>query len=150
LGEPRRGDLDGLLRASGERLVGRSVEECPPGNLPIARDLVYDGFEMAWYDLLGKYLSVPVWYLLGGKRTERVPVDYWMGRCSPEDTARRTRRAVECGFQGVKMKCAFGDPIAERVRAVREVAPGFSVILDANERLHDLERAREVSRSLEP
>jgi muconate cycloisomerase len=73
-----------------------------------------------------------------------------MGRCSPDDTARRTRRALESGFQGVKMKCAFGDPIAERVRAVREVAPSFSVILDANQRLYDVERATQVGRALEP
>ncbi len=150
LGEPVRGDLEPLLRASADRLIGKSVFDCPPGNLPIDRDVVYDGFEMAWYDLLGRHLEVPVWHLLGGRRSDRVPVDYWMGRCTPEDTARRTRRAVELGFQGVKMKCKYGDPISERVRAVREGAPGFSVVLDPNERLHDVERAMEVSSSLDP
>ena len=149
LGEPRRGDLEPLLRSSAERLVGKGMVECPPGNLPIPRDAVYDGFEMAWYDLLGKHLGVPVWHLLGGKRAEAVPIDYWMGRCTPEDTARRTRRAVQLGFQGVKMKCALGDPIAERVQAVRDVAPGFSIVLDANERFYELAHAVTVARSLD-
>lgn len=103
-----------------------------------------------WYDLLGKYLNVPVWHLLGGRRVDRVPVDYWMGRCTPEETARRTQRACDLGFTGVKMKCAFGDPIAERVDAVRSVAPDFSIVLDPNERFYDVERTLQVAHTLEP
>ena len=67
---------------------------------------VYDGFEMAWYDLLGKYLEVPVWHLLGGKRVDRVPVDYWMGRCTPEDTATRTERARALGVASARAASA--------------------------------------------
>lgn len=44
----------------------------------------------------------------------------------------------------------LGDPVAERVRAVRTVAPHFSVVLDANERFYDVERALEVARTLDP
>lgn len=150
LGEPRRGDLEPLLHAAAGRLTGQPLLACPPGNLPIARDLVYDGFEMAWYDLLGKHLGVPVWHLLGGQRVPRAPVDYWMGRCTPEETAQRTQRALALGFTGVKMKCAFGDPIAERVQAVRAVAPTFSIVLDPNERFYDVERTRQVAHTLEP
>ncbi|MFH1569770.1 MAG: mandelate racemase/muconate lactonizing enzyme family protein [Gemmatimonadota bacterium] len=155
LGEPRRGDLGALLRRQGEMLVGRSVGEMPAGGLPLPHGedyesyIVYEAFEMAWYDLLGRHLGVPVWQLLGGKRAGRVPIDYWMGRCTPEETARRAGMARDLGFRGVKMKCALGDPIAERVRAVREAAPGFGVVLDPNERLEDLEGALRVSRSLE-
>ncbi|MCE7987071.1 MAG: hypothetical protein DYG89_38350 [Caldilinea sp. CFX5] len=150
LGEPRRGDLEPLLQASAQRLIGQPLLACPPGNLPLARDLVYDGFEMAWYDLLGKYLGVPVWHLLGGRRVDRVPVDYWMGRCTPEETARRTQHALALGFNGVKMKCAFGDPIAERVAAVRAVAPDFTIVFDPNERFYDVERTLQVARTLDP
>lgn len=150
LGEPRRGDLEPLLQAAAQRLMGQPLLACPPGNLPIARDLVYDGFEMAWYDLLGKHLGVPVWHLLGGQRVARAPVDYWMGRCTPEETARRAQRALVLGFNGVKMKCAFGDPIAERVAAVRAVAPDFAIVLDPNERFYDVERTLQVARALEP
>jgi L-alanine-DL-glutamate epimerase-like enolase superfamily enzyme len=57
--------------------------------------------------------------------------------------------ALDLGFQGVKMKCALGDPIAARVAAVREVAPSFSIVLDANERLYDVEQTVAVSRSLD-
>jgi muconate cycloisomerase len=155
LGEPRRGDLGEALREQADMLIGKSLLDLPVGNLPLphAEDyesyIIYEAFEMAWYDLLGRHLGVPVWHLLGGKRIDRVPIDYWMGRCTPEATAERTAIAVELGFRGVKMKCALGDPIAERVRAVRQVAPRFSVVLDPNERFESLDGAVQVSRSLE-
>lgn len=154
-GEPRRGDLREPLTKCAEMIIGKTLPELPVGNLPLphADDyesyIIYEAFEMAWLDLLGKHLGLPVWHLLGGKLIDRVPIDYWMGRASPEDTARRTQKAVELGFRGVKMKCKLGDPIVERVRAVREVAPHFSIVLDPNERFESLAGAKEVSRSLE-
>jgi L-alanine-DL-glutamate epimerase-like enolase superfamily enzyme len=155
LGEPRRGDLGDALRQQADLLIGKSLIELPVGNLPLPHGedyesyIIYEAFEMAWYDLLGQHLGVPVWHLLGGKRVDKVLIDYWMGRCTPEATAERTKIAVESGFHGVKMKCALGDPIAERVRAVREVAPSFSVVLDPNERFENPEGAIQVSKSLE-
>ena len=155
LGEPRRGDLYEPLRRYADMMVGKSVADLPIGNLPLPHGdsyesyIIYEAFEMAWLDLLGKHLEVPMWHLLGGKLIDRVPVDYWMGRADPEDTARRTQKALELGFSGVKMKCDLGDPIAERVRAVREVAPHFSIVFDPNERFENPAGAIEVSRSLE-
>jgi len=155
LGEPRRGDLGESLRQQGDLLIGKSLAELPVGSLPLPHGedyesyIVYEAFEMAWYDLLGKHLGVPVWHLLGGKQADAVAIDYWMGRCTPEDTYRRAVTARDLGFGGVKMKCALGDPIAERVRAVREAAPELGVVLDPNERFEDLEGALTVSESLE-
>jgi muconate cycloisomerase len=155
LGEPRRGDLGEAIRSTGQLLVGRQLLDLPAGHLPLPHGddyesyIIYEAFEMAWLDLLGQHWGVPVWHLLGSKRIDRVAVDFWMGRCSPEDTARRAQRAVEMGFRGVKMKCALNDPIAERVRAVRNVAPHFTIVLDPNERFEDVAGAARVSRSLE-
>lgn len=155
LGEPPRGDIYTPLRQSADLIVGKSLPELPFGNLPLPRGdtyksyMIYEAFEMAWLDLLGKHLGVPVWWLLGGKRIDCVPVDYFMGRADPEETARRTQVAVEKGFRQIYFKCALGDPIVERVRAAREVAPDFPIVLDPNERFHDIEGAVEVSRSLE-
>jgi len=149
LGEPRRGDLGGPLREQADRLIGQTV----PFSLLHGDDyesyIVYEAFEMAGLDLLGKHLGVPVWQLLGGKRIDRVSIDYWMGRCTPDETGERAKQAKALGFHGVKMKCALGDPIAERVRAVREVAPEFSVVLDPNERFNDLGGALQVAQSLD-
>jgi len=155
LGEPRRGDLGYPLTQYADMIIGKTLADLPVGNLPLPHGddyesyIIYEAYEMAWLDLLGKHLGVPVWHLLGGKLIDRVPIDYWMGRASPEDTARRTAKAVERGFRGVKMKCTLGDPIAERVRAVRDVAPHFSIVLDPNERFDDPDGAIAVSRSVE-
>ena len=155
LGEPRRGDLLEPLRQYANAIIGKTLLELPVGNLPLPHGdtyesyIIYEAYEMAWLDLLGKHLGVPVHYLLGGKLVDHVPVDYWMGRASPDETARRTRLASELGFQSVKMKCKFGDPIAQRVEAVRQEAPHFSIVFDPNERFDTVENTLEVSRSLE-
>lgn len=154
LGEPRRGDLDEPLCEYAEMMIGRSLSELPIGNLPLPHTdeyesyIVYEAYEMAWLDLLGKHLGVPVHHLLGGKLIDRVPVDYWMGRADPEETSRRVELALELGYQGVKMKCALGDPIAERAHAVREVAPHFSMVFDPNERFETVANTIEISQSL--
>ena len=155
LGEPRRGDLYAPLKEFADRLIGKTLTDLPVGNLPLPRGnayedyIIYEAYEMAWLDLLGKHLGVPVHHLLGGKRIDRVPVDFWMGRGTPEDTAARAQSGLAVGFHGMKMKCALGDPIAARVEAVRAVAPDWSIVLDPNERFNDPAGAVEVSRSLE-
>ena len=154
LGEPRRGDLYEPLKEYADLIIGMSLAELPLGNLPLPHGddyesyIIYEAYEMAWLDLLGKHLGVPIHHLLGGKLIDRVPIDYWMGRADPEESARRTQLAVGLGFSGVKMKCKLGDPIAERVAAVRQVAPHFSIVLDPNERFDNPAGAMEVSRSL--
>ncbi len=156
LGEPRRGDLHAPLKQYAEQLIGKRVIDLPIGNLPLPHGdsyesyIIYEAFEMAWLDLLGKHLGVPLWHLLGGKLVDRVPIDFWMGRMTPDDTARRAHWAVANGFHGVKMKCTLDDPIADRVRAVREVAPSFPIVLDPNERFLNPAGAMHVARSLEP
>ena len=155
LGEPRRGDLYGPLCEFADMMIGKSLPELPVGNLPLPHSddyesyIIYEAFEMAWLDLLGRHLGVSVHHLLGGKRIDRVPIDFWMGRGTPEDTAQRAGMGVEMGFHGMKMKCKLSDPIAERVAAARSVAPHISIVLDPNQRFEDLDGALQVSRSLE-
>ena len=155
LGEPRRGDLAAPLKQYADMLIGKRLQDLPVGNLPLPHGdnyesyIIYEAFEMAWLDLLGKHLNVPAWHLLGGKLVDRVPIDFWLGRMTPENTAERTRLAVEMGFHGLKMKCKLGDPIAERVAAVREIAPHFSIVLDPNDRFENPAGAVHVSRTLE-
>lgn len=155
LGEPRRGDLYRPLKEYADLIIGKTLCKLPVGNLPLSHGdayesyIIYEAYEMAWLDLLGKHLGVPVHHLLGGKRVDRIPIDFWMGRGSPEDTAARAVRGLELGFHGMKMKCALGDPIAERVSAVRSVAPHFSIVLDPNGRFEDVTGTIAVSRSLE-
>jgi muconate cycloisomerase len=113
-------------------------------------DAVYDAVEMAIYDLAGKALGVPVHKLLGGAWRDRVAVDYWCGRMSPADCARRAREAVARGFRGIKMKCALEDPMVERVQAIAEAAgPAFAITIDPNERFYRPAEALALARQLE-
>ncbi len=150
IGETYRGVPEADIRRNIDLLVGKDPMALNLGALPIPKDRAYDGFEVALFDLVGKALSVPVWKLLGGRYRDRVLVDYWCGRQTPEDIARTARMAVERGFTGLKMKCALEDPMVERVRAIADAAgPAFRIIIDPNERFHHPAHAVRLARQLE-
>ncbi len=150
IGETYRGAAEADIRRNVGLLVGKDPMALNLGALPIPKDRAYDGFEVALYDLVGKALGVPVHKLLGGRYRDRVLVDYWCGRQTPEDIARTARTAAERGFTGLKMKCALEDPMVERVRAIAEAAgPAFRVIIDPNERFHHPAHAVRLARQLE-
>ena len=87
--------------------------------------------DMALHDLCGKLAGVPVWRLLGLRRTGP-PTSWtiWLG--DPDDMARRTER-VGNRFSRLKLKLGAGDgQDVERVRAVRGVT-GLPLQVDVNE-----------------
>ena len=157
LGEPRRGDLYEPLKKYADMIIGKTLAELPVGNLPLPHGdvyesyIIYEAYEMAWLDMLGKHLGVPVHHLLGGKMIDRIPCDYWMGRGDAEETAKRVKKGVDLGFTGFKMKCRPGDPStpAERVEAAKDVAPTIPLVLDFNDSLPTLADAVKVGKSLE-
>lgn len=62
------------------------------------------GVEMAMWDALGKHLDAPLHQLLGGKCTEEVPVSSPLGILSPERSREYARKALEAGFDVLKVK----------------------------------------------
>jgi muconate cycloisomerase len=93
--------------------------------------------QLAVYDLVGKRLGRPLHALLGGAFRRRVSVDAWMGRMSPDDSARAAQRAREHGFCGIKLKAALDDPVVERTAAVRHACgENFAITVDPNERFY--------------
>ncbi len=148
VGETGRSESEASVKACAEALHGIRIRDLPLRRLPLPPNESAYGFEVAVLDLLGKMLEVPVHHLLGGKVRDRVKIDFWMGRCAVEDTARRARRARDLGFRGVKIKCTLEDPIAERVRAIQENIPGATVTLDPNERFYTLSGAKEAAERL--
>ncbi|MFB9993891.1 o-succinylbenzoate synthase [Deinococcus oregonensis] len=87
--------------------------------------------EMAFWDLWAKHLGVPLWQVLGGVRTS-VPVGISLGiQASAQATTDLATRAVEDGYQRVKLKIKPGwdeQPVA----AVREAHPQIQLTVDAN------------------
>ena len=76
--------------------------------------LVGIGMTMPYYgtppappnDLIGKAIGWPLCRIFGGKLQNRLLVDYWISRMSPEDSANAAKLAASQGFHGIKMKCA--------------------------------------------
>jgi len=91
------------------------------------------GLMGALYDIMGKYLEVPAYKLMGRKVRDRVPVAAWTRPASPEDLAREVQRAAAEGYMIFKMHtCEYYD-VLEQNRAVEEVAPeGFKMHYDFN------------------
>jgi len=91
------------------------------------------GLMGALYDVMGKYLEVPAYKLMGQKVRDRVPVAAWTRPASPEDLAKEVQRAVAEGYMTFKMHtCEYYD-VLEQNRAVEEVAPeGFKMHYDFN------------------
>ena len=176
LGETPRGIAAAPVRAAADALIGADPLALSWQNLPLIPDMsallvgwnapgypprpyelpltlrspAYDTFEMAIFDLGGKALGVPVHRLLGGAYRERVPVDFWIGRRTPEDAGRKAREARAMGYTGLKMKAAAEDPMLERVQAITEAAgPDFLLVIDPNERFYRPAEALRIARQLE-
>ncbi len=94
---------------------------------------VHLGLAGALYDVMGKYLEIPAYKLMGTKLRDRVPVAAWTRQADPEELSREIRRAVDQGYTLFKMHtCAHYD-IFEQNRAVEDVAPeGFLMQYDLN------------------
>src|SRR4029077_1562693 len=92
----------------------------------------------ALWDLNARALDVPVWKLLGGTGVDRFPLyntDAGWLSFALDDMIARMQRALEQGFQGVKMKIGSPDPRADlrRVAAVREaIGPDTPLMVDIN------------------
>ena len=87
----------------------------------------------ALYDLMGKYLEVPAYKLMGPKVRDRVPVAAWTRPASPEDLALEVQRAAAEGYMIFKIHTCEHYDVLEQTRAVEEVAPhGFKMHYDFN------------------
>ena len=114
------------------------------------RSLTGDTWDMALLDLIGKALGWPLYRLFGGRVRDRVAVDYWICRMTPEDSAVAARRAVDLGFDGIKLKCKWEDNnCADRVHAIHEAAPSLRIVLDPNERFHTVANTLALAGELE-
>lgn len=91
------------------------------------------GLSGALYDLMGKYLEIPAYKLMGQKVRDQIPVAAWTRPASPEDFRGEILRAVDEGYTIFKMHtCTYHDVI-EQTRLAEEVAPeGFRIHYDLN------------------
>ena len=130
-------------------LRGRAVEGIDLHALPLERNDAYGAFEMALFDIVGKQLGVTAARLLGAQVRDRVLVDFWTGRRTPEDLARKAREGRALGFHGIKIKCTLEDPNVERLQAIADaVGPDFKVTVDPNCRFYEPRHTLELAAAL--
>lgn len=148
LGESGRGESQASVDACKQAVLGLNLRELAWRRLPLPANESAYAFEVALLDLMGKVQEVPVHQLLGGKCRSQVAVDYWMGRCTVEDTAERARLAARQGFRGIKIKCTLTDPVVERVAAIESGLPEAGIVLDPNERFFNPAGASQIDDEL--
>ncbi|MER9254401.1 mandelate racemase/muconate lactonizing enzyme family protein [Mesorhizobium sp. M0598] len=95
-----------LAKRMGERLNGH--------------DYAKAAFDIAFLDLLGQRLGVPVSTLLGGALTDRVPSYYSLIVGSPDETARIAKDKVKSGYPRLQVKIS-GRNLEKDVATVHKV-----------------------------
>lgn len=103
--------------------------------------------ESALFDLVGKRAGKPVHALLGARSAPSARTARTIGITSPTQAAAMARKLAASGFAVIKVKAGAPDPEedVERVRVIRDAAPGVRLLLDPNG-AWSLPQARELLR----
>ncbi|MET9502913.1 dipeptide epimerase [Streptomyces sp. NPDC006622] len=101
---------------------------------PASPPAVTAAVEAALLDLVGKRADAPVHRLLGAPAPPVAATARTLGITSPAHAAAEARRLAASGFRVIKVKAGTPDPEddIERVRVVRDAAPGVRLLLDPN------------------
>ena len=88
---------------------------------------------MAMYDLMGKYLDVPAWKLIGEQVRDRIPVSAWTASFEPRMMAKEVKHAASLGYRWLKYHVDETQNVVEQTRAMQAAAPpGFKIHYDFN------------------
>ena len=91
------------------------------------------GLGGALYDVMGKYLDVPAYKLMGQKVRDAVSVSAWTTQSPATDFAAEIERAAAQGYRVLKMHTAPFFDVLEQTRAAAQVAPAdFKIHYDFN------------------
>ena len=119
-------DRPTITQAEIEPLIGRNPFDFLHNDFNMA-------IGMALYDVMGKYLEVPAYKLLGQKVRDAVPAAAWTRPCPPDIFAEEIQRAVSQGYRIFKMHSDARFCVIEQTKAAGAVAPpGFKLHWDFN------------------
>ena len=108
--------------------------------------------DMALYDLIGKFLQVPVYQLLGGAHTEWVSIAHSIGIMPIDEAIKEASQVITEGVRTVKLKVGINpEHDVKLVQRVREtIGPDIHITIDGNqgyrtsfEAIHTLRRIEE-------
>lgn len=140
IGETYRSVNKAVLAEALQVFIGKDILQLNWRRLPVSDQRIYEAFEAAILDLVGKLLHVPVYQLLGGAYRDKIECMGWTGRRTPEDAAQKAFEAMQKGHKVFKFKCSDEDPVRLWTEAIREkCGDGIKVLLDPNQRWTDVE-----------
>ena len=88
---------------------------------------------MAMYDLMGKFLELPAWKLIGPKVRTRIPVAAWTVSLPPEAMALEVKSVSGRGYHWLKYHVDEVQNVIDQTIAMQDVAPpGFQIHYDFN------------------
>lgn len=140
IGETYRSASKELISEAMSSFVGLDVLKLNWRRLPVTDQRIYEAFESAVLDLIGKILHVPVHQILGGAYRDRIDCNGWTGRRTPEDAAKKAYEAMQMGHKVFKFKCSDEDPVRLWTSEIKKkCGNGIKIILDPNQRWNDVE-----------
>lgn len=140
IGETYRSASKEQLAETMQTLVGQDVLKLNWRRLPMTDQRIYEAFETAVLDVVGKILNVPVAQLLGGAYRDRIDCFGWTGRRTPEDAAQKAYEAMQKGHKAFKFKCSDEDPVRLWTAEIKKkCGDGIKILLDPNQRWADVE-----------
>lgn len=140
IGETYRSASGELLHQAMQQLVGQDVLKLNWRRLPVEDQRIYEAFETAVLDVVGKLLQAPVHQLLGGAYRDRIDCFGWTGRRTPEDAAQKAYEAMQKGHKAFKFKCSDEDPVRLWTEEIKKkCGDGIKILLDPNQRWTDVE-----------
>jgi len=140
IGETYRSASPELIRQAMVDFLGQDILTLNWRRLPLTDQRIYEAFETAVLDLVGKIIGAPVSQVLGGAYRDRIDCNGWTGRRTPEDAAQKAFEAMEKGHKVFKFKCSDEDPVRLWTEEIKKrCGDGIKVILDPNQRWNNVE-----------
>lgn len=150
IGETYRSVQPGALAEAIKIFAGKDVLKLNWRRLPIDDQRIYEAFETAVLDVLGKMLGAPVYQLLGGGYRDRIECMGWTGRRTPEDAAQKAYEAMQKGHRVFKFKCSDEDPVRLWTEEIKKkCGDGIRIILDPNQRWTDVKTTLHLMEGVE-
>lgn len=150
IGETYRSVSTDSLAASIQAFIGKNLLQLNWRRLPVNDQRIYEAFETAVLDLVGKLLQVPVSQVLGGSYRDRVDCMGWTGRRTPEDAAQKAYEAMQKGHKVFKFKCSDEDPVRLWTEEIKKKCGyGIKILLDPNQRWTDVETTLRLMEGVE-
>lgn len=150
IGETYRSASKEVLYDAMQVFVGKDVLKLNWRRLPVKDQRIYEAFETAVLDVVGKLLNVPVAQLLGGAYRDRIDCFGWTGRRTPEEAAQKAYEAMQKGHKAFKFKCSDEDPVRLWTEEIKKkCGDGIKILLDPNQRWTDVATTMKLMEGVE-